>query len=1040
MKNKLFKRAFNIFGLTLVTFFMSLSVRAQIITTYAGNGSQGIIGDGGLATSAPLSFAFATAFDAAGNLYLGMPDAIRKVSTSGIITNFAGNGTAGYSGDGGLAINAEVCNVGGIAFDASGNLYFSVSYSGYSVVRKVDLAGIISTVVGSTSSGAGYSGDGGLAVNAQLSQPTDIIFDAAGNLYIADGFNNRIRKVDVSGIITTIAGNGSSSADAGDGGLAVNASFVSINTMAVDAIGNIYVGSSSVIRKINTSGIISTITGVASAGGVPGNGYSGDGGLATAATVNSVEKILIDASGNLLFAEYGNHCIRQIDNSGIISTIAGNGTAGFFGDGSIPSMAKLQNPTSLAFDPSGNLYIGDTWNFRIRKLDYSATPVCPSSLSISKILGSNGFATINSSIFPVVGTPTFFGQLTGDPIYNPMTTVNYSNSTGTYNQTFPGNGIYSIQITSDDTISGYHCIVTNSDTILISNSLMPRSFGRRFQIFDSSFCNAGTPYFKDSTVFQYGYGQPNPLSLYTITTNWGNGNITVETGSATNQINIISASNNYTTVGTYTVQSIISGGGVPNDTLITSVNVFPCGDLQGILYDDANNDCSYSNENNILQSIPLKATDGVNTYLTWSSSGFYTFSNIPIGTYTLEILNNTTGYSVTCTNSLPHSTSVIASQTTFEMLPLNCSGGFDIATTDISLMNGFYPGQYDYVLPHVGINNGTCNFIIPGEVRMILTPCIQYEVGGNYTHVPDLIIPATTGDTLVWYVNDLNNIGTYNYWDYGILVSTCVTAVVGDTACITMMTLPTNGDVNPSNNIYTECFVIGVGYDPNYKEVTPKGNGPEGYIPATTPDLTYTLNFQNTGTASAVNIYLLDTISTNLNVYSIEIISSSHAVTPFLLSGGVMKFQFTNINLPDSTSDEEHSHGYVNYKIRLKSGLNPGSEIKNIGYIYFDYNEPVATNTTVNTIELTSSIDEFTDSENNIVIYPNPATNNITVQLENDSPSSILITDILGKEIRTVNTKDKQTEINVEFLENGTYFFNIVQNGYAISKKVIINK
>ncbi len=852
MKKRLVNKSVNLLALCVFLVWAGLQTKAQMVTTFAGNGSIGITGDGGPATSAPLSFAFATAFDAAGNLYLGMPNAIRKVSPGGIITNFAGNGTAGYSGDGGLAVNAEVSNVEGIAFDAAGNLYFTDGYSLASVVRKIDLGGIITTVVGSPTSGAGFSGDGGLATAAQLSQPRDIIFDAAGNMYIADGFNMRIRKVDVNGIITTIAGNGSSAADAGDGGQAINASFVGINTMAIDGAGNIYVGSSSVIRKINPSGIISTITGVASAMGIPGNGYSGDGGLATAAQVNTVEKILIDGAGNLIFAEYGNHCVRKIDNSGIISTIAGNGTPGFFGDGSIPSMAKLQNPTALAFDASGNLFIGDTWNYRIRKFDYLASPICPTSMAISKVWGSNGSATINSSIIPTTGTPTYAGQLTGDPLYNPMPTVNYSNGTGTYTHTFPGNGIYDIQVTSTDTISGYSCAVTGIDTILITNSSTPRSFGRRFQIFDPSFCNAGTPYFVDSTIFQYGYGLPNPSSLYTITTNWGNGQTSVDTGTATSPIHITSAPVSYTSPGTYTVQSILSGGGVPNDTLITTVNVIPCGDLQGILYHDANNDCVFAGENLVQQSIPVRASDGIHTYLTWSNAGSYAFINIPAGTYTVEILNNTTGYATTCPNSLPHSVIVVGSQMTFEMLPLNCTGGFDIAVSGISLWNGFFPGQYDNLLPHVGINNGTCDFVIPGEVRMVLTPCIQYQVGGAYTNAPDAILPAVTGDTLVWNVPDLNNIGTYGYWDYGVMVSTCTTAVVGDTACITMMALPTSGDVNPGNNIFTRCFVIGVSYDPNNKEVSPQGSGTAGNIPPSTTELTYTLEFSEHGYGAGI--------------------------------------------------------------------------------------------------------------------------------------------------------------------------------------------
>jgi uncharacterized repeat protein (TIGR01451 family) len=1035
MKKRSVNAFTNLLVLTLIITLAAAPGKAQMVTTYAGNGTIGVSGNGGPATAAQLSFAFAATFDAAGNLYLGMPDAVRKISPAGIITNFAGNGTAGYTGDGGLAVNAEVANVEGIALDAAGNLYFSVGYSPASVVRKVDLAGVITTVVGSPTSGPGFSGDGGLAVNAQLSQPRDIAFDAAGNMYIIDAFNARVRKVDVNGIITTIAGNGSPAADAGDGGLAVNASFVGLSSLAIDPLGNIYLGCQSVIRKINPAGIISTITGVASVNGIPGNGYSGDGGLATAAQVNSVEEMEIDGAGNLIFAEYGNHVVRKISTAGIISTFVGNGTPGFFGDGSIPSMAHLQFPSALAMDATGNLYIGDTWNYRVRKLDFSASPICPTNLNIAKVLGSNGAATINTSVFPAVGNPAYAGQLRGDALLNPMPTIYYSNSNGTYTHTFPGNGIYFIMVTSTDIISGYNCAVTGADTILITNSSTPRSFGRQFQIFDSTFCNAGTPYFRDSSVFQYGYGLPNPSALYTITTNWGNGQTTVDTGTATTPINITSAPTSYTSPGSYTVQSILSGGGVPDDTLITTVNVIPCGNLTGILYHDANNDCAYGNENLVQQTVQLKATDGTNTYLTWSNGGSYTFANIPAGTYTLEVLNNNTGYTTTCATSLPHSTTVLVSQTTFELLPLNCTGGFDIAVSGISLSGGFFPGQSTLILPHVGINNGTCDFVVPGQVRMVLTPCIQYQVGGANTHVPDAIIPAATGDTLVWNVLDLNNIGSYGYWDYAVSVSTCTTAVVGDTACITMMALPTSGDVNPTNNIYTRCFEIGVSFDPNNKEVSPAGIGSAGRIPETTSKLTYTLNFQNTGTAPAFNIYLLDTLSTDFDLNSIEIIAASHAMQPFLLPGGVMKFQFANIQLPDSTSDEPNSHGYVTYKIQLKPGLAIGTEIKNSASIYFDYNAPVLTNTTLNTLGLLTGVNELTDD--NLVIYPNPVADKITVRLDKNAPASISISDMLGKEVKRLRTNRIETEIDVVSLSNGIYFITVDQQGKSMRRKFV---
>jgi len=321
---------------------------------------------------------------------------------------------------------------------------------------------------------------------------------------------------------------------------------------------------------------------------------------------------------------------------------------------------------------------------------------------------------------------------------------------------------------------------------------------------------------------------------------------------------------------------------------------------------------------------------------------------------------------------------------------------------------------------------------------MILTPCIQYVPGGSNTNPPAVIIPAATGDTLVWNVSDLNAIGNFGYYNYAVSVSTCTNAVVGDTACITMMVLPTSGDVNMTNNIFTQCFAIGVSYDPNYKEVSPVGSGTQGYIPATTNDLTYTLHFQNTGTAKAINIALLDTISTNLDLYSIEILSSSHYVQPYLLSGRTVKFMFANINLPDSTSDEPHSHGYVTYRIKLNTGLAPATEIKNTCYIYFDYNSPVATNTTLNTIELPNAIVERTVS--GFEVFPNPASAKITIKVSKPGSGLVVVHDMLGNEIKRLSLLSNETAINVESLRSGVYFVSFIQDKTQVTKKIIITR
>ncbi|RZB33837.1 MAG: hypothetical protein SRB2_03673 [Desulfobacteraceae bacterium Eth-SRB2] len=335
---------------------------AMIIEAAAGNGTNGYSGDGGPATQAQLSYAFDIAVDAVGNLYIAdaYNSCIRKVDTSGIIATVAGTGTWGYSGDGGPATQAQLDFPYDVAVDAAGNLY--IADRGNDCIRRVDVNGIITTVAGK---GPNYIGDGGPATQGQLYMPDGVAVDAWGNFYIADTWHHRIRKVDTSGIITTVAGNGIAGYS-GDGGPATEARIWSPRDVAVDATGNLYIAddeSNQCIRKVDTSGIITTVTG----NGYPG--YSGDGGPASEAQLNYPQSVAVDAAGNLYIADADNIRIRNVDTSGIIGTVAGTGTWGYTGDGGPATEARLNVPYGVAVDAAGNLYIADTENFRIRKVD-----------------------------------------------------------------------------------------------------------------------------------------------------------------------------------------------------------------------------------------------------------------------------------------------------------------------------------------------------------------------------------------------------------------------------------------------------------------------------------------------------------------------------------------------------------------------------------------------------------------------------------------------------------------------------------------------
>jgi sugar lactone lactonase YvrE len=280
------------------------------------------------------------------------------------ISIFAGTGVSGYTGDGGSAVSAELNSPYGVSVDATGNVYIADTLN--SVIRKVDSTGKITTIAGNGNNG--YSGDGGPATSAVMWAPYRVVTDRAGNIYIADFYNNRIRKVDTSGMITTVAGTGTQGYN-GDGILAVNAELNSPSAVAVDGSGNLYIVDTwnHRIRKVDSSGTINTIAGTGFAG------VLGDGGAATSAQLNEPGGISLDSSGNVYIADYANSKIRKIDAAGTINTIAGLGSFGYSGDGGPATSASLNLPTGVAVDRVGNVYIADNQNSRVRKVDSSGT-------------------------------------------------------------------------------------------------------------------------------------------------------------------------------------------------------------------------------------------------------------------------------------------------------------------------------------------------------------------------------------------------------------------------------------------------------------------------------------------------------------------------------------------------------------------------------------------------------------------------------------------------------------------------------------------
>ena len=354
--------------LLLILFLAPFVLRAQIVTTYAGNGlSSGPIGDGGMATSANIGSPSRGIFDKQGNFYFGCnSNRIRKIDPAGIITTIAGNGNTGFAGDGGQATAAELNGVGGVHFDHVGNIYFA-DVENFRIRRIDKSTGIITTIAGNGTLGS--TGDGELATASTLDDPQDICIDSHDNIYIAEYFSSRVRKINALGFISNFAGVNGMSGYSGDGGLADTSRIGGgVESLYCDNNDNIYMAANSRVLKVNSGGIISTVAGTGTSAL-----FNGDDISATSANVDPYA-VTKDYDGNLYIAEYHNFRVRMVDGSGIIHTVAGNGIEGYSGDGTAAISAEFDFPCGIVFDSCDNLYISDNGNNRVRKVSFN--PLC----------------------------------------------------------------------------------------------------------------------------------------------------------------------------------------------------------------------------------------------------------------------------------------------------------------------------------------------------------------------------------------------------------------------------------------------------------------------------------------------------------------------------------------------------------------------------------------------------------------------------------------------------------------------------------------
>jgi uncharacterized repeat protein (TIGR01451 family) len=476
---------------------------------------------------------------------------------------------------------------------------------------------------------------------------------------------------------------------------------------------------------------------------------------------------------------------------------------------------------------------------------------------------------------------------------------------------------------------------------------------------------------------------------------------------------------------------------INNDIQVFFNNPCSYGTVSGKVYKDFNNNCIFDSSDTPLNGVAVNVDE---LFSGPSSSNFDFFydgnvnSNIN-GNYSKNLLQS---FMVNYTLSIAPSYSFIFPPAscmplyyTGSVLPydsidfaLQCSGLMDVRVFSGAPISA-RPALPFMLYPRV--NNIGC-LLASGQLKLVLDSQVTYNATLS-SHPADSI----SGDTLIWNYTNLSSLGGVGgYWNSflgGIHLTPDSLVNIGDTLCFYITSnIPVN-DINTGNNQQHFCIPIVNSYDPNIKEVVPKGNGPSGFIPEGTGQLEYTIHFQNTGNAPAINISVIDTLEASIIPGSLIILNASHAFTPSWLAPNIVKFYFPNIQLPDSTSNEAKSHGFVSFKVNIDTTLVGGSVIKNKAGIYFDTNPPIITNSTINTIDLPLGFNMSTSSNGYVSVYPNPLNHSATFNwMGNSNNENVFfeLKNVLGQTVKSMRLGNVSSfEFHKENLESGIYIYKI---------------
>ena len=470
----------------------------------------------------------------------------------------------------------------------------------------------------------------------------------------------------------------------------------------------------------------------------------------------------------------------------------------------------------------------------------------------------------------------------------------------------------------------------------------------------------------------------------------------------------------------------------------TITNPNECERADGIIgntYFDINTNCQYDTTDTKLKNINLKLYDSNHNFLGQANSysnGIYNFTQNPSNYFTvLDTVNMP--YTAQCTypgiDTLIQLTSAvpIADNVNFS---IKCKPGFDLGIQSVLTGGIVFPGQNHHLKIVAGDMsqwyNLNCAAGISGQLTINISGPVSY-----ITPAANALTPLVVGNSFTYNISDFGTIN--NLQDFGLIMKTDTTATAGDSICVSVNITLVSGDININNNSYHHCYGVVNSYDPNMKEVYPINIAPEF-----NDWFTYTIHFQNTGNAPAFNIRLVDTLDTNLDLETFKVINYSHNNT-WSINNKVAFFNFQNIQLPDSTSNPEGSKGYIQYKIKPKNNLGVGTKIKNTAYIYFDYNSPIITNTTINEFAQVVSVNEYFKHQT-ATLYPNPNNGSFTLELNNKEKVSIQLIDITGNIVLSQTIENGKGAIDASNLAAGVYTINIKGNTTVTNKKVVIVK